>query len=180
MEELLRRYIADNAELDRILILHSRAVRDLALHIALEKKLSVDLDFVAEAAMLHDIGVVQCDALGIYCFGKEQYIKHGILGATILRSEGLPRHALVAERHTGSGIAAAEVISQSLPLPVADYIPVSLEEKLICYADKFYSKNRDLLAPKPLERIREQMRKHGGEVAARFERLVELFGDPFA
>lgn len=179
MISLIEKYTIGNPELRRILIGHSTAVRDLALRIASTRSLPVDLTFTAEAAMLHDIGVVRCDASGIYCFGSKPYICHGIEGATILRAEELPRHALVAERHTGSGISASEVVSEQLPLPVHDYLPISLEEKLICYADKFYSKSRDLFTPKPLDKIRAQMAAHGHEVAQRFEMLVELFGNPF-
>ena len=101
----------------------------------------VDRDFVAEAAMLHDIGIIYCHAPKIFCVGKHQYIEHGYLGAELLRREGYPRHALVAERHTGSGITMDQVIREDLPIPVQDYLPVSLEERIICYADKFYSKS---------------------------------------
>lgn len=179
MKNLLEKYTGGNTPLLNILTGHSEAVRDLALKIARDKALDVDLDFVAQAALLHDIGIVECDAPSIACHGTLPYICHGIAGARILREEGLPRHALVAERHTGAGISAIEVEAQGLPLPVRDYLPLSLEEKLICYADKFYSKSRDLREHKPLEKIRTQMAAHGAGTAARFAALEALFGDPF-
>lgn len=174
--ELLRKYTQGNPELLRILTGHSEAVRDKALSIAQAKKLDIDLLFVEEAAMLHDIGVVCVDTPSISCFGTEPYICHGIAGRTILESEGLPLHALVCERHTGSGISAAQIAERNLPLPHRDMLPLSTEEKLICYADKFFSKSRDLRAEKPLERIMEQLKAHGAEAYARFMEMHRQFG----
>ena len=129
--------------------------------------------------MLHDIGVGECDAPSIKCFGSAPYICHGIEGARILRAEGLPRHARVAERHTGSGLTAEEIKERNLPLPQQDFLPETLEERLICYADKFYSKSRALNTPKPIEKIRAQMEAHGAGVATRFLALENEFGNPF-
>jgi len=121
-------YPADN-ELRRILIMHSRQVADRCLAIvAKHKELPVDVQFLEEAAMLHDIGIYRCDAPGIHCHGTEPYLRHGPIGGEILRAEGFPRHARVAERHTGTGLPG--------------YEPETLEEQIICYADKFYSKSR--------------------------------------
>lgn len=120
-------YPADN-ELRRILIMHSRQVADRCLAIvAKHKELPVDVQFLEEAAMLHDIGIYRCDAPGIHCHGTEPYLRHGPIGGEILRAEGFPRHARVAERHTGTGLPG--------------YEPETLEEQIICYADKFYSKS---------------------------------------
>lgn len=174
-EALLKKYTAGNPGLYRILLGHSEAVRDKALSIAQSKLLDVDLQFVAEAAVLHDIGIVRVNAPGIHCFGTAPYICHGIEGRAILESEGLPRHALVCERHTGSGITCGQIISENLPLPRRDMLPLSLEEKLICYADKFYSKSRNLREEKPVEKIIAQMAAHGADSAARFLALHQLF-----
>lgn len=173
---LLEKYTQGNPELLRILTGHSEAVRDKALAIICAKSLDVDREFVAQAAMLHDIGVVRVDAPSISCFGTAPYIRHGVEGRTILEGEGMPRHALVCERHTGSGLSIRQIEEQALPLPSRDMIPLSLEEKLICYADKFFSKSRDLRAEKPLERIMTQMEAHGSEAYARFMEMHSLFG----
>ena len=102
--------------------------------------------------MLHDIGIAQCDAPSIYCKGTEPYIRHGVIGRQILEEAGLPRHALVCERHTGSGITAEEIRERYMPLPCRDMLPISIEEKAICYADKFYSKSGDPTRRKSLAR----------------------------
>lgn len=92
--------------------------------------------------MLHDIGIRWCHAPGIFCEGEEPYIRHGLIGGRLLRSEGFDRHARVCERHTGTGITADQIARQQLPLPPGNYEPETLEEQLVCYADKFYSKSR--------------------------------------
>ena len=92
---------------------------------------------------------------------------------------GLFRHGRVCERHTGAGITAAEIIAQHLPIdPPRDLLPESIEEKVICYADKFFSKSRPDEPPKTLERARKSLAKFGGDTLARFDALVALFGVP--
>lgn len=173
---LLDKYTHGNPRLRHILVGHSQAVRDKAMALAHARRLGVDLDFVSRAAMLHDIGVVRVDAPSISCLGTAPYICHGVEGRAILEAEGLPIEALVCERHTGSGLSAAQISAQGLPLPHRDMLPLSLEEKLICYADKFFSKSRDLRAEKPVERIMEQMAAHGREAYDRFMEMHAMFG----
>ena len=140
-QSIIDKYYPSENELRRILLLHSRQVADRCLLIAKKHpELRLDKEFLEEAAMLHDIGIFRCNAPSIQCFGTEPYICHGYIGGQILRDEGLVRHALVCERHTGTGLSKSEIEHQNLPLPHQDYLPVELEEQLICYADKFYSK----------------------------------------
>jgi uncharacterized protein len=142
---------------------HSEAVRDKALALAnRHPELELDLDFIAEAAMLHDIGILETDAPGIKCFGTHRYIEHGYLGAEMMRREGYPRHALVCERHTGIGLRLVDIIERELPVPHRELCPVTLEEQLICYADKFFSKTR-LDSEDTYERVEKKMQKWGNE-----------------
>ena len=92
-----------------------------------------------------------------------------------MRKENYPRHARVCERHTGAGLTAEEIEKQNLPLPHKDFLPETIEEKLICYADKFYSKTHPKVE-KTLEQAMASLRKFGDEGAARFEEWVKLFG----
>ena len=125
---IIYKYYPEDDALRRLLLKHSRQVADRCLEIVRRhRELPVDVQFLEEAAMLHDIGIVRCHAPGIHCLGTEPYIKHGPIGADMLRREGLPRHARVAERHTGTGLPGFE--------------PQTLEEQIVCYADKFYSKS---------------------------------------
>ena len=154
---------------------HSRLVADKALQLAqAHPELEIDLDFVYEAAMIHDIGVFLTNAPSIYCTGDQPYICHGVLGAELMRADGYPRHALVCERHTGTGLTVADIIAQNLPLPHRDMCPVSLEEKLVCFADKFYSKsNPD--REKPLDKVRKSVARYGEDSLRRFEEMAALF-----
>ena len=139
---LIHKYYAGQPELEQILLKHSEDVAQKVLEIAeAHPEFHLDRQFLYEAAMLHDIGILYVDAPGICCHGTKPYICHGMLGAELLRNEGLPAHARVAERHTGTGLTKEEILRQSLPLPPRDFVPETLEEKIICYADKFFSKS---------------------------------------
>lgn len=173
-QEIIDKYYPDN-ELKRILLLHSRQVANKAIEIVdRHPELNADREFVEEAAMLHDIGIIRCNAPGIQCFGTEPYICHGTIGAEMLRDEGFPRHARVCERHTGAGLSLAEIIAQNLPVPHHDLMPESIEEQIICYADKFFSKTR-LGQEKTLEQAIHSLSKFGDEGVARFVRWSEIF-----
>lgn len=178
-EALIAKYCGDNAALQHILLTHSRQVADRALmilHAHPEWVASGEVDpiFVEEAAMVHDIGVVLCNAPKIHCLGTHAYIEHGYLGAEILRQEGLPKHAAVAERHTGTGITIEQIMREQLPIPLLDYTPRTLEERIICYADKFYSKTK-LGEDKPMSKIRQHMWKYGSDAVRRFDEMQQLF-----
>ncbi len=140
-------------------------------------ELGLDDKQVYEAAMLHDIGIFLTDAPGIDCHGTEPYLRHGILGADLLRKEGFPEWvARVAERHTGAGITHKDIEDMNLPLPLDRVLmPETLLERLICYADKFYSKSGDMKR-KSLERVRASMARHSQSTAERFEKLHDEFG----
>lgn len=173
-QEIIDKYYPDN-ELKRILLTHSRQVAIRAIEIVdRHPELSADRLFVEEAAMLHDIGIIRCNAPGIQCFGTEPYICHGTIGAEMLRAEGFPLHARVCERHTGAGLSLDEIIAQNLPVPHRDLKPESIEEQIICYADKFFSKTR-LNQEKTLEQAIRSLSKFGDEGVARFVKWSELF-----
>lgn len=173
--KILEKYYTRGSELYNLLIAHSQQVANFALEIAHRNpQLNIDCDFVFEAAMLHDIGVFKTHAPSIHCVGDMPYICHGIIGRGILEAEGLPRHALVCEHHTGSGLTIDEIIAQELPLPHRDMFPTTIEEKLVCYADKFFSKSR--IAPaKPLEKVQADMARFGEASLNRFNELTALF-----
>ena len=174
-QEIINKYYPEDNELRHILLVHSRAVADKALAIAdRHPELSLDRQFIEEAAMLHDIGIVRCNAPGIQCFGTEPYICHGRIGADMLRAEGFPRHARVCERHTGAGITCSQIIAQKLPLPEQDFLPETMEEKIICYADKFFSKTH-LDEEKTIEQAIASLSKFGEEGVARFREWVKMF-----
>ena len=58
-----------------------------------------------------------------------------------MREEGREDIARICERHTGTGLTRQNIIDRGLPLPLQDFLPETLEETIVCYADKFYSKS---------------------------------------
>lgn len=173
--KIIDKYYPEDNELRRILVVHSQMVTRKALSIVdRHPELGADRQFVEEGAMLHDIGIFMCDADGIHCHGTHPYICHGILGADLMRREGYPRHAHVCERHTGAGLSLQDIEKQNLPLPHADYLPVSIEEQIICYADKFFSKTHPE-KEKPAEKALKSMLKFGDEGAERFKKWMQMF-----
>ena len=172
---LIDKYYPEDNELRHILINHSQSVARKALQIvSSHSELHLDAQFVEEAAMLHDLGIFRTDAPGIQCFGSEPYICHGRLGAEILRKEGYERHARVCERHTGAGITCKEIIAQGLPLPHQDFLPETMEEKVICYADKFFSKTH-LDREKSIEKAEKSLAKFGEDGVMRFREWERMF-----
>lgn len=161
-----------------ILLSHSRSVADLALDIARRKSLPLDPADIEAAAMLHDIGIIRTNAPGIGCYGSRPYLTHGAIGADMLRAAGASEtYARVAERHTGAGLTAEEIEAFHLPLPPdRSYMPETLLERLICYADCFYSKGGDGRR-KDLDRVERSMAKFGPAVLSRFRTLHAQFAD---
>lgn len=175
---IIDKYTAANEPLREIILRHSEAVARKAVRVAKESRFADEVDFqlLQDAAMLHDIGIVNVDAPGIHCFGDKPYIRHGLEGAEILRNEGLDeKYQRVCMLHTGSGLTAEDIERESLPLPKRDFLPETLEEKLICYADKFFSKSRELDREKSLEDVMRSMNKFGGDAGRRFLDLHNLF-----
>ena len=174
-QKIIDKYYPEENEQKRILTVHSRRVADKALELArLHPEMQLDLQFIEEAAMLHDIGIKECDAAGICCFGTHPYICHGTIGAEMLRQEGFPRHALVCERRTGTGLTLDYILTNNLPLPHRDLVPVSLEEQLICFADKFFSKTHPE-QEKTKEAALRSVAKFGDECAEKFNHWCKKF-----
>ena len=175
-QSIIDRYYPEEDELKRILMIHSRQVADRCLLIAKKHpELRLDTEFLEEAAMLHDIGIFRCNAPSIQCFGTEPYICHGYIGGQILRDEGHVRHALVCERHTGTGLSKQQIESRNLPLPLdRSYEPEVMEEQVVCYADKFYSKSNIDLERSVVETA-QSLEKFGPEGVRKFLKWVDLF-----
>jgi uncharacterized protein len=158
--------------------LHSRLVADKALAVARTlNDPALDLAFIEEAALLHDIGTCRTNAPGFGCIGIEPYIRHGIIGREILEAEGLPRHALVCERHIGVGLTVADIAAQELPLPAREMVPLSREERLVCFADLFYSKKpRRVTEEMSVAEVRQNLARFGLHKVEIFDRWLAEFG----
>lgn len=176
---ILSRFYDPASQAYAMLRTHGELVAGKALAAAARvAPLEPDPDFIRSAALLHDVGIFLTHSPGLGCHGTEPYVRHGVLGRELLERIGLPRHALVCERHVGAGISAAEVRRFGLPLPVRDMLPVTIEEQLVCYADKFFSKNGEgEVREKSVDQIMAGLRVHGEEQVARFLGWARLFGD---
>lgn len=116
----------------REVIRHSLSVERISLRLARRIRANrhkIDLKLVSLGALLHDIGRARTHG-----------IRHGIEGAKILRDRGLSKFAKFAECHLGAGIPAEE--ARELGLPARDFMPRTLEEKIVTYSDKLVTGHR--------------------------------------
>lgn len=180
---VLNKYHDPSAETYRILTAHSILVARLALDIGarVKDKHDPDMNFLYEAAMLHDIGYTFPRAEEMFAgkfagIPRTQYALHGFYGAELLREEGLARHARVAESHVGVGLTKEDVVRAGWPIPEKDYVPEMIEEKIIAYADSFYSKRPDaLFREESKSAIREELGRFGSDKVRIFDDWDELF-----
>ena len=175
--KLLKEYYEPQSKTFKILVEHGKQVANKALAAAKRvPELKPDLDFIKTAAMLHDIGIYLTHSPGFGCNGKHPYVCHGTLGSELLKEKGYPDLALVCERHVGVGISIEDIQRHRLPLPHRELIPVSIEEQIICYADKFFSKNDNgRPAEKTIADIIDHLSRYGLEKVQRFESWVKKF-----
>ncbi|MBC7100852.1 TIGR00295 family protein [Methanothermobacter tenebrarum] len=135
---------------------HSKKVAEKALEIS--KNFKVDRKLIKEAALLHDIG--RC---------KTNNIQHGIIGAKILKERGYPKSIIkIVERHIGAGIPKDEAIL--LGLPPKDYIPVTLEEKIVAHADNLINGEKEV----DISFVLKKWEKKLGKNHPAIERLKKL------
>jgi uncharacterized protein len=130
---------------------HCLAVSDYAYELALAIKnngYDVDVELVRLGGLLHDIGR-----------SKTHGIEHGVVGAEILRELGFDeRLALIAERHIGAGITKEEAIE--LGLPPKDYLPITLEEKIVAHADNLIFGTERVDIDDVIKKFEKRLGKH--------------------
>ncbi len=175
--DIIKKYYDPAGQSFEILLRHSTDVTEMALEVAQKTEhLALDIDLIKEGAMLHDIGIFMTNAPALGCYGKNPYISHGYLGRKLLEDMGFYKHGLICERHVGVGITLDDVIRQNLPLPLRDMTPVSFEEKIICYADKFFSKDKNMRnRKKTIKEIEQSLNIYGYDKVVRFRSFVKLF-----
>jgi uncharacterized protein len=164
---------------------HCQIVAEIAAELIAQKQLQLDSNLIHVAALLHDIGYYPLFDPSGYV-PKDQLITHGVVGAELLRKEGLPETICrIAECHTGVGLTRETILKQQLPLPGRDFVPQTAEEWLIAYADKLHSKSTSPDEPHDAtgyfnrpESYLEHAGKFGEANAARFAELIEQYGVP--
>jgi uncharacterized protein len=112
---------------------HSLKVAEKALELAERIKLrEIDMDLIEIGGLLHDIG--RCKTHGF---------NHALIGAKIIRERGLPeRLAKICETHILGGLDKED--AKRVGLPEKDFLPQTLEEKIICLADKHIAGTKEV------------------------------------
>jgi uncharacterized protein len=148
---------------------HSKAVTDLALDTARileEKGLKIDFELVEIGALLHDIGR-----------SKTHTVHHVVVGAEIAKSAGLDDAIIsIIKRHVGGGITATE--AEKLGWPKDSYVPVTLEEKVVSYADKLIENGKRARIDATIEKLSKEMKYEAAErVRKLHDEITALIGD---
>jgi uncharacterized protein len=118
----------------------------------------IDVELVEAGALLHDLGRSKCHS-----------VDHAIIGADIARSLDLPESVInIIKRHVGAGISEDE--AAKLGWPKDNYIPQTLEEKVVCYADKLIEHGKKM----PIEtEIKKLQKENKFEAAERVRKLYQ-------
>ncbi len=166
-----------NKEIYELVYQHSKIVWEIARSLLIQQPQDIDAKMVKIGCLLHGIGVYTLYDLN----GNETdepYIRHGINGYNVLKTEGFSEEICrFAANHTGVGITKDAVISNNLPLPAQDFTPKTPEERLIAYADKFHTK---INPPKfySYQSYKKHAAQFGQKNVERFETLATEFGLP--
>jgi uncharacterized protein len=148
---------------------HCKAVTDLALDTASileEKGLKIDFELVEIGALLHDIGR-----------SKTHTVNHAVVGAEIVKSAGLDEAIIsIIKRHVGGGITSAE--AEKLGWPKDSYVPVTIEEKVVSYADKLIENGKRARIDATIEKLSKEMKYEAAErVRKLHNEITTLIGD---
>lgn len=170
----LHKKYAPSQQIFEYVYLHSQIVARICRDVAQRSGVVVNTELVQAGAMLHDIGTYQLyDTDGTE---HADYIRHGVIGYEILKSEGFDEAICrFAAHHTGAGISKQQIIDNKLPIPAKDYFAKTDEELLVMYADKFHSK-MDTLVFNSTDWYRAYIAKFGDADLERFEAMIEKFG----
>jgi uncharacterized protein len=148
---------------------HCKAVTKLALetaNILKEKGFKIDSELVEAGALLHDIGR-----------SKTHTVHHAVVGAEITEAAGLPDSVVsIIKRHVGGGITSSE--AEKLGWSKDVYVPISLEEKVVSYADKLIENSRRAPIDAILEKLSGELKPEAAErVRTLYEEITGLIGD---
>lgn len=152
-----------NSGCDENVVRHCQAVEELAVRIA--ERANADKNLVSVASLLHDIGRATTHG-----------IKHAVEGANIARRLGLPESViLIIERHIGAGITKIE--ARKLGLPAKDYMPITLEEKIVAHADNLIEEDKKRPVKEVVQRFEELGYKNVAEkILLLHKELSEICG----
>ncbi|MEM3880229.1 MAG: HDIG domain-containing protein [Candidatus Bathyarchaeia archaeon] len=150
-------------------IAHCEAVSKLALKTASalkNKGFNIDMELVEVGALLHDLGR-----------SLTHSVHHAVIGADLAKKARLPNAVIsIIKRHVGGGITADE--AEALGWPKDVYVPVTLEEKIVAYADKLIEKAEVAPIEVTIEKLRKEKKYEAAErVRKLYEEITSLIGD---
>jgi len=135
-----------------------------------QRGFEVDLALVEAGALMHDLGR-----------SKTHSVEHGVVGGQLAREMGLPDSLVrVIERHVGAGITADE--AERIGLPKGSYMPETLEEKIVAYADDIIEGNRLVDIEVTVEKFARELGKDHpalDRLRALHDEIVSLIGPEF-
>ena len=172
----LKELYATNREAYVIVRDHSESVYTMARGIAIRFP-SIDHATLGAGALLHDCGIINTNTPKLHCHGELPYLAHGVAGEEILLKHNWSKKvARVCATHVGVGITKEQIEKESLPLPLRNFTPRSLEEEIIAYADCFFSKRPNMLTtPKSFEQTLSEVSRHGTAPRELFLRWHQKF-----
>jgi uncharacterized protein/tRNA (cytidine56-2'-O)-methyltransferase len=156
--------LLEEAGCKRRVIVHCCTVWTMAQAIA--SKIDCDMGLVRAGALLHDIGR-----------SIDHSINHAVIGASIAADLNLPREVVeIVRRHVGAGLDEEEV--REFNLPKGDYIPRTIEQKIVCHADNMVSDNKFVDHMYSVERLRAKGSNRGAKrIADLHKELSALYGE---
>ncbi|MDB5185112.1 MAG: metal dependent phosphohydrolase [Candidatus Saccharibacteria bacterium] len=175
IEALHHRYARNEAVFD-LVYTHCGIVTEIALWCADRIAAPVDRELLIAGCMLHDIGTYALFDDSGHIENQHTYRQHAVFGAALVAEEGYdPRIVAMIRNHVQMGLSKQEIIDNQLALPHNDFQPQTLEERLVCYADRFHTK---LPVFSSYETLLATMRERLSEQAVKFEAASKEFGIP--
>lgn len=148
----------------RRVIVHCCTVRTVAEEMV--KRIDCDRDLVIAGAMLHDLGRA-----------KDHSILHAMKGAEMAIGLGLPAELVeIIRKHTGAGLDELDI--EEFGLPQGDYIPRTVEEKIVAHSDNMVSDNKVVTHMHSVDKLRMKGSKRGAEKIERLHlELSKMYGE---
>ena len=148
----------------RRVIVHCCTVWTMAEAIA--RRIDCDVDLLRAGAFLHDIGR-----------SVDHSIMHAVIGASIAADLGLPREVVeIIRKHVGAGLDEQDVIEMGLPK--GNYIPDTIEQKIVCHADNMVSDNKFVPHTYSVDRLMHKGSVRGARrIADLHKELSKLYGE---
>lgn len=168
---LHRRY-CQNEEMLELVFTHCKIVADIAVWAVRENSIELDVDILKTICLLHDIGSY---SFMHDSYNRNVYAQHAMLGSKILQNEGFDSLVYSAvETHVLMGVSAEDIRASGMYLPAKDFIPETIYGQLLCFADRFHSKQ-------PVFNSREYFEEKISKLPnqkQKFLAAVERFGEP--